>query len=80
METLDAPRQSQEVRDLHLRHEPQDRGVICVPSYASRICGGRRTEDKAREALTQLDPLWDELFPAEEARIVQLCSSGSTCV
>ena len=29
-------------------------------------------EDKAREALLQLDPLWDELFPAEQARIVQL--------
>jgi site-specific DNA recombinase len=30
------------------------------------------TEDEAREALVQLDPLWDELFPAEQARIVQL--------
>jgi len=30
------------------------------------------TEDEAREALTQLDPVWDELFPAEQARIVQL--------
>jgi len=30
------------------------------------------TEDEAREALTQLDPLWHELFPAEQARIVQL--------
>jgi hypothetical protein len=30
------------------------------------------TEDEAREALTQLSPLWDELFPAEQARIVQL--------
>ena len=30
------------------------------------------TEHEAREALTQLDPLWDELFPAEQARIVQL--------
>jgi site-specific DNA recombinase len=30
------------------------------------------TEAKAREALLQLDPLWDELFPAEQARIVQL--------
>ena len=29
-------------------------------------------EDEAREALLQLDPLWDELFPAEQARIVQL--------
>lgn len=30
------------------------------------------TEAEAREALLQLDPLWDELFPAEQARIVQL--------
>ena len=29
-------------------------------------------EDEAREALLQLDPLWDELFPAEQARIVHL--------
>jgi hypothetical protein len=25
-----------------------------------------------REALERLDPVWDELFPAEQARIVQL--------
>jgi hypothetical protein len=30
------------------------------------------TEDEARAALLQLDPLWDELFPVEQARIVQL--------
>ena len=30
------------------------------------------TEAEVREALLQLDPLWDELFPAEQARIVQL--------
>ena len=30
------------------------------------------TEDEAREVLIDLDPLWDELFPAEQARIVQL--------
>ncbi|WP_054006373.1 recombinase family protein [Cypionkella psychrotolerans] len=29
-------------------------------------------EGDARAALIQLDPLWDELFPAEQARIVQL--------
>ncbi len=29
-------------------------------------------EAEVREALTRLDPLWDELFPAEQARIVQL--------
>lgn len=30
------------------------------------------TEGEVRDALLQLDPLWDELFPAEQARIVQL--------
>ncbi|NOX72207.1 MAG: recombinase family protein [Alphaproteobacteria bacterium] len=30
------------------------------------------TETEAREALMQFDPLWDELFPVEQARIVQL--------
>ena len=30
------------------------------------------TEAQVREALHQLDPLWDQLFPAEQARIVQL--------
>jgi DNA invertase Pin-like site-specific DNA recombinase len=29
-------------------------------------------EAEARQALIHLDPLWDELFPAEQARIVQL--------
>ncbi len=30
------------------------------------------SETDARITLTELDPLWDELFPAEQARIVQL--------
>jgi site-specific DNA recombinase len=30
------------------------------------------SEAEVREALVTLDPLWDELFPAEQARIVQL--------
>jgi hypothetical protein len=30
------------------------------------------TEDDTREALERLDPLWDQLFPAEQARIIQL--------
>jgi hypothetical protein len=30
------------------------------------------TESEVRDALEGLDPLWDELFPAEQARIVQL--------
>ena len=30
------------------------------------------SEADVREALERLDPLWDQLFPAEQARIVQL--------
>jgi hypothetical protein len=30
------------------------------------------TEAEARAALQQLDPLWDELFPGEQSRILTL--------
>jgi hypothetical protein len=30
------------------------------------------TEAEVRDALGRLDPLWDELFPAEQERIVRL--------
>ncbi len=39
---------------------------------AARAQDGEITEADAREALQQFDPLWDELFPAEQARIVAL--------
>lgn len=29
-------------------------------------------ETEVREALHRLDPLWEEFFPAEQARIIQL--------
>ena len=29
-------------------------------------------EEEAKEALAALDPLWTELFPAEQGRIIQL--------
>ena len=38
---------------------------------AARSMDGLNEAD-VREALERLDPLWDELFPAEQARIVQL--------
>ena len=39
------------------------------------------TEAEVREALEQIDSLWDELFPAEQARIVRLLVDrvGITC-
>ncbi|HEY8613957.1 MAG TPA: recombinase family protein [Roseomonas sp.] len=39
---------------------------------AARITDPDLTEAKTRDALHQLEPLWDELFPAEQARIVRL--------
>jgi site-specific DNA recombinase len=45
--------------------------VVCT-WRAARAEQDDITEDEVREALTQLDPLWEELIPAEQARIVQL--------
>jgi len=39
---------------------------------AARAHADDITEAAARAALRQLDPLWDKLFPAEQARIVTL--------
>ncbi len=33
---------------------------------------GELSEDGVREVLAGLDPLWDELFPAEQTRVIQL--------
>jgi DNA invertase Pin-like site-specific DNA recombinase len=39
---------------------------------AARTSDPAVTEAETREALHQLEPLWDELFPAEQARILRL--------
>jgi hypothetical protein len=39
---------------------------------AARREGEAMGETEAADALRRLDPVWDELFPAEQARIVQL--------
>jgi site-specific DNA recombinase len=56
----------------------QLRGMLRAPEIVVRTWRVARQTDqtidetKVREALDCLDPLWDELFPAEQARIVQL--------
>ena len=56
----------------------QLRGLLRSPEIivgtwrAVRQSMGGIDEAEVREALERLDPLWDELFPAEQARIVQL--------
>jgi site-specific DNA recombinase len=54
------------------------RALLRAPEVVARTLKAVRDEDEAIEdaevveALQALDPLWDELFPAEQARIVQL--------
>jgi hypothetical protein len=56
----------------------QLRAVFRQPEIVAGTWKAARTQDDgvteadAREALARLDPLWDELFPAEQARIVAL--------
>ena len=45
---------------------------IIVRTWRAAKSMGDISEADVREALERLDPLWDELFPAEQARIVQL--------
>jgi len=46
--------------------------IVAGTWKAARSHADGITEEGARTALQQLDPLWDELFPAEQARIVAL--------
>jgi DNA invertase Pin-like site-specific DNA recombinase len=46
--------------------------IIVATWRAARENIDSLTEADVREALERLDPLWDELFPAEQTRIVQL--------
>jgi hypothetical protein len=56
----------------------QVRGLLRSPEIIVRTWRAARqsldglTEADVREALKRLDPLWDELFPAEQARVIQL--------
>jgi DNA invertase Pin-like site-specific DNA recombinase len=56
----------------------QLRGLLRAPEIVVRAWRAARqsmadiSEVDVREALNRLDPLWDELFPAEQTRIVQL--------
>ena len=46
--------------------------IIVRTWEAARQRDAKITEREVREALERFDPLWNELFPAEQARIVQL--------
>ena len=46
--------------------------IVVATWRAARKEIAKIAETEVRETLDQFDPLWDELFPAEQARIVQL--------
>ena len=46
--------------------------IVAATWKAARAQDGELAETDARTALQQLDPLWDEFFPAEQGRIVAL--------
>ena len=52
----------------------EDRATLRISSQhvANWLRHGVVTEAQVRSALEQLDPLWDALFPAEQARILRL--------
>ena len=56
----------------------QIRGLLRTPEVivgtwrAARNQDDGLSEGEVREALQSLDPLWDELFPVEQARVLQL--------
>ena len=45
---------------------------IIVGTWRAARSMGDISEAEVHDALQRLDPLWDKLFPAEQARIVQL--------
>jgi DNA invertase Pin-like site-specific DNA recombinase len=52
-----------------LLHQPE---IVIGTWMAARAELPDLTEEETREALEYLDPLWDQLFPAEQARIIRL--------
>jgi DNA invertase Pin-like site-specific DNA recombinase len=53
----------------HLIRSPE---VVVQTWRAARRLGREVTEGEVRSALTEFEELWDELFPAEQTRIVEL--------
>jgi site-specific DNA recombinase len=56
----------------------QVRALLRAPEVVVRVwraaqrAGEALDERAVVEALQRLDPLWDQLFPAEQARVIQL--------
>jgi len=59
-------------RDRGDRHRPAARNIPSAGDHRRRAARAEQediTEEEARAALAELDPLWDGQFPAEQARM-----------
>jgi len=54
--------------------------IVVQTWRATRKIDRKDHRSEVREAIERLNPVWDELFPAEQARIVQLLVDGSMLV
>jgi predicted nuclease with TOPRIM domain len=61
-----------ELRGLKEEYGETQNRLEDVGHAVEALGSGGPTEGDVREALEKLDPLWDELFPAEKERIVNL--------
>jgi len=57
---------------IQVRQVLRSAEIVVRTWRAARKANPGLTEADVREAIHRFDPLWDELFPAEQARIVQL--------
>ena len=55
-----------------VRHLVRTPEVIGATWRAAKKLGREITEREVRSALAEFEELWDELFPAEQARILEL--------
>jgi DNA invertase Pin-like site-specific DNA recombinase len=77
-ETADAVIRRVAAAEIEVAVIDQVRGLLRAPEVvvatwrAGRNSDDGLTEGEVREALCDLDPLWDELFPGEQARVLRL--------
>ncbi|MBI5725836.1 MAG: recombinase family protein [Planctomycetes bacterium] len=61
-----------ELRKLNEEYSETQNRLAEISHTLDTLDSSGPTEDDVRDALQKLDPLWDELFPAEKERIVKL--------
>jgi site-specific DNA recombinase len=75
-ESEDAPTFiSSQLRTLNAQIEEREQALERITCDQEALGGSRITEQEVIEGLTSLDSVWEELYPGEQERIVQLLVS-----